>query len=62
MQHSILPELIISGTLLGPLHVLLTAVTSTVYCSPHCKLVIIQLELSVMHLSVVPFAATAVAL
>lgn len=57
-----LPEWTISCTLLNPSHVLLMALTVTVYCWPHCKLVIVQLESSVMQRSTVPAPSTAVTL
>lgn len=47
MKH--LPEWTIAGTLLCPSHVLLTALTVTEYCSPHCKVVIIQVASSVVQ-------------
>lgn len=47
MKH--LPEWTISGTLLCPSHVLLTALTLTEYCSPHSKLVIVHIASCVVQ-------------
>lgn len=57
-----IPEFTISGTLLGPSHVLLMGLTLTLYCCPHCNSGIVHLELCVTQRSVVPFVVTAVVL
>lgn len=62
MVHNLSPELTIVGTLLELSHVLLTALTVTVYCCPHCKVLTEQLEASVMQLRAVPFGDKTVAL